>query len=359
MTSLGSARQGRIRSGLTWLSRAGYLRLAVLTAAAATVAMVIGSLVPWIDPVPAAITAVVTTRPTFHHAAKESLYQVIGVVTGALVAFGAVSLIGPGPATIAILVLASFGIVRLLRVADPSTAPYAAMSVSVTVILVVGAHMSPEGAFERFAGVVLGAICALVASYFTTRGVPATRIAEELESIQEDLAELLGEIAQGVRREPTAEQTRAWLDRAATSRDATLRVAVDVEDMRQHRSWSPAIGKEDVRAVERQLAATQVMSSRILAIAADLNHIATSPQAPVAPGSLSPLASVFEAAAANIVEPGGQQSEGATGVQQAIRSADDTEALVALGGLAAHAQRIARLGREDQAAEDEDPAPNR
>lgn len=343
----------RIRAGVSWFSRAGYLRLALLTAAAATVATVVGSLVPWIDPVPAAITAVVTTRPTFHHAAKESLYQVLGVVAGALVAFVAIALIGPGPATIAILVLASFAIVRLLRIADPSTAPYAAMSVSVTVILVVGAHMSPEGALERFAGVVLGGLCALVASYFTTRGVPASRIAEELETIQEDLAELLGEIAQGVRQVPTPEQTRGWLDRAAQARDATLKAAVDVEDMRQHRYWSPAIGKDDVRAVERQLAATQVMSARVLAIAADLNHIASSPQSPVTPGELSPLASVFEAAAASIVEPGVSGTSGATGVQQAIRSADDTQALVALGGLAAHAQRITRLGR-DEADEDDD-----
>ena len=243
-----------------------YLRLAALTAAAATVAYLIGGVLAFVDPVPAAITAVVATRATFHHAAKEALFQVIGVVAGSAVAFGAISVIGFGPATIAILVLASFGIIRLLQVADPRSAPYAAMAVAVTVILVIGAQMSPEGALERFLGVMVGGACALVASYFTSRGKPVGRAEVELSIIQNGLAELLNDVAQGVQITLTSEVTRAWFDKAVHLRDETMRVAVEVEDVRDHRRWSPAIHEFDVRELERQLRSTQVMAARVLSL---------------------------------------------------------------------------------------------
>ena len=324
-----------------------YLRLAALTAAA-TVAYLIGGVLAFVDPVPAAITAVVATRATFHHAAKEALFQVIGVVAGSAVAFGAISVIGFGPATIAILVLASFGIIRLLQVADPRSAPYAAMAVAVTVILVIGAQMSPEGALERFLGVMVGGACALVASYFTSRGKPVGRAEVELSIIQNGLAELLNDVAQGVQITLTSEVTRAWFDKAVHLRDETMRVAVEVEDVRDHRRWSPAIHEFDVRELERQLRSTQVMAARVLSIASDLNHLITERPTAGKSHELSPLARVFAAAAATIADPANETAASETSVHQALQAADDTAAMVMLGGLVGHAQRITRLGEENE-----------
>jgi uncharacterized membrane protein YgaE (UPF0421/DUF939 family) len=331
-----------------WVSlwQSGYLRLAVLTATAATVAFVIGDIAPFVDPIPAAITAVVSTRPTFHHAAKEALFQVIGVIAGALVAFAAIMTIGFGPATIAILILSSFGIVRLLRIADPQTAPYAAMAVSVTVILVIGAQMSPEGALERFLGVVVGGMCALIASYFTTKGEPVGRISVELSAVQGLLADLLSQIAEDVQRPLTPVLTQRWFDQARRLRDATVKHALAVEDVREHKRWSPAIHEPELRALERQLAVTQVMATRVLSIASDLNSWAA--KQPLGDASLSPLAKVFAAAAATMVDPDQSSTGGMTGVHTAIRSADDTDALMLLGGLAGHAQRLSKLNKDDE-----------
>ena len=325
-----------------------YLRLAVLTAAAATVAYVIGGALALVDPVPAAITAVVATRATFHHAAKEALFQVIGVVAGSAVAFAAISLIGFGPATIAILVLASFGIIRLLQVADPRSAPYAAMAVAVTVMLVIGAHTSPEGALERFLGVMVGGACALVASYFTSRGKPVGRAEVELSSIQNELAELLNDVAQGVQMTLTPEITRTWFDKAVRLRDETMRLAVAVEDVRDHRRWSPAIHEFDLRELEQQLRVTQVMAARVLSIASDLNHLITERPAAGSSHELSPLAQVFAAAAATIADPTTGSAASETSIHQALQAADDTASMVMLGGLVGHAQRITRLGEVNE-----------
>jgi uncharacterized membrane protein YgaE (UPF0421/DUF939 family) len=334
-----------IRSG--WW-RSGYLRLAVLTTAAATAAYAVGVALPYIDPVPAAITAVISTRPTFHHAAKEALFQVTGVVTGALVAFAAIVTIGFGPLTIALLVLTSFAIVRVIRVADPASAPHAAMAVAVTTILVIGAQLSPEGAFERFMGVVVGGGFALLASYFTTRGEPVGRISVELTAVQGLLADLLGQIAEGVQQPLTKEHTKQWFRRATALRDETAKHALAVQDVREHRRWSPAIHEAELRALERQLGVTQVMATRVLSIASDLNQLTKKSPKQLPAEQLSPLAKVFASAAATMVNPDLSATGSNTGVQTAIRSADDTEALMMLGGLAGQAQQLSRLRREAQ-----------
>lgn len=328
--------------------RSGYLRLAVLTALAATAAYAIGAAVSFIDPVPAAITAVVSTRPTFHHAAKEALFQVTGVVTGALVAFAAIVTIGFGPLTIALLVLTSFGIVRLTRVADPTSAPYAAMAVSVTVILVIGAQLSPEGAFERFMGVVVGGGFALLASYFATRGEPVGRVSVELTAVQGLLADLLGQIAEGVQQPLTKDQTKQWFRRATVLRDETAKHALAVQDVREYRRWSPVIHETELRALERQLGVTQIMATRVLSIASDLNRLTAKSPKQLPAEQLSPLAKVFASAAATMANPDLSPTGSNTGVQTAIRSADDTEALMMLGGLAGQAQQLARLRKEAQ-----------
>ena len=70
---------------MTGLWTSGYARLAVLTALAAVVAYALGELLPYTDPIPAAITAAVATRATFHHAAKETAFQILGALLGAAI----------------------------------------------------------------------------------------------------------------------------------------------------------------------------------------------------------------------------------------------------------------------------------
>ena len=103
------------------LWRSGYVRLAFLTALAAVAAYSIAEVVPFADPIPAAITAAVTTRATFHHAAKESVFQILGALLGAAIALAIVSVIGTGAVVIFLLVLLCFALARLLRLASPGS----------------------------------------------------------------------------------------------------------------------------------------------------------------------------------------------------------------------------------------------
>ncbi|MCX6431443.1 MAG: aromatic acid exporter family protein, partial [Actinobacteria bacterium] len=170
-----------------WLN--GYARLAILTALAAVLAYVIAEAAPFADPIPAAITAAVATRATFHHAAKETVFQILGALLGAAIALAIVSLIGTGAVVIFLLVLLCFALARILRLSTPDESPFVAASMAVTVILVVGTHLTTTLAVERFAGVVIGALCALVASAFATPTRDTRQLRTDIDLLQEALSE--------------------------------------------------------------------------------------------------------------------------------------------------------------------------
>ena len=100
--------------------RSAYARLAILTALAAVAAFVLAEFLPYADPIPAAITAAVATRATFHHAAKETVFQTLGALLGAAIALAIVSVIGSGALVIFLLVLLCFALARVLRLRLPA-----------------------------------------------------------------------------------------------------------------------------------------------------------------------------------------------------------------------------------------------
>ncbi|MDA9227477.1 hypothetical protein N9P34_02860, partial [Actinomycetota bacterium] len=60
-----------------------YFRLAVFTSFAAFFAYLVSDAIAYAAPLPAAITAVVATRVTFHHATNEIFLQLLGALAGA------------------------------------------------------------------------------------------------------------------------------------------------------------------------------------------------------------------------------------------------------------------------------------
>lgn len=333
--------------------KSGYTRLAILTALAAVVAYVIADLIPFADPIPAAITAAVTTRATFHHAAKETVFQILGALLGAAVALGIVLVLGTGPVVIFILILLAFALARLMRIASPNESPFVAASMSVTIILVVGTHFTTELAVERFAGVVVGGLCALAASYFATPVKDTRELRLRIDELQHDLAGLLSEVSVGLRRTPDAAEAQGWLDQAVELRNRSLGLDATFEDLKSHSKWSPRIDPDDLDELERSLTASRVMASRILSITSDLTHAAGGTTgASIPPAALSPLADLIAMAADNISAEDPETSVGATAAHQAVRQADQTAQIALIGGIVSHVNQINRATAET--AEDDD-----
>lgn len=318
-----------------------YIRLAVLTSFAAFFAYLVSEAIPYASPVPAAITAVVATRVTFHHAAKETSIQLLGALLGAAVALVIVSIIGSGAVVILLLVALSFVMARLMQYSNPSESPAVAASLAVTVILVVGSHLTTELALERFTGVVIGALFALVASFLASPTRDTQKLAAGLNAVQVQLAEVLGRIASDLRGEPTKDDATAWHDQAVELRNEVLGLAAQYEDLAKHSRWSPRINNVDLNSLKELLRANQVMSARVLNIANDLRSATRSNFSNQIPkAALSPLADLLELAAGNLSTDDPTQSIGMTAAHRAVRGADMTAQIALIGGIVSHVNQI-------------------
>ena len=336
----------------------GYTRLAILTALAAVIAYALAEVIPFADPIPAAITAAVATRATFHHAAKETVFQILGALLGATLALGVVFLIGSGPAIIFLLILMAFALAKWLPIGTREEAQFIAGGMAVTMILVVGTHFTTELAIERFAGVVIGALLALAASYFATPVKDTRVLRQRLDALQHDLAVLLSDMAEGLRQAPDGAQAAGWLDEAVELRNRSLGLDAQFEDLKSHTKWSPRIDPDDIDDLERSLTANRVMSSRVLSIASDLSQAAGSSSATAIPqAALSPLADLIAMAADNIEAEDPATSIGATAAHEAVRQADATAQIALIGGIVSHVNQINRATAEHADGEEEDDRP--
>lgn len=342
--------EGRWRTAL----HSAYLRLAVLTAIATVAAYLIAGALPFADPVPAAITALVTIRAAFHHAAKEGVVQTLGALVGAALALGIVSVIGTGPVVLFVLVLVSFALARLMRIAAPAQTPFVAMAIAVTMILVVGTHLTTELAIQRFSGVVVGALCAMVASYFATPTKDTRVLREDIDQLHHDLADLLADVGAGLRQEADDRTTQAWRQRAGQLRDQSLGIDARLEDLKAHSRWSPRIDPEDLQSLERSAEAVRIMSTRMITITSDLAASASDAPVPaIPPAARSPLADLITMAADNIAADDPTSQIGITAAREAVRTADETAQIALIGSIVSDIQRINRASAEE--VEDHDP----
>jgi uncharacterized membrane protein YccC len=321
--------------------RSAYARLATLTALASVAAYALAELLPFADPIPAAITAAVATRATFHHAAKETVFQTLGALLGAAIALAIVSIIGTGPLVIFLLVLLCFGLARALRLASPDESPFVAASMAVTVILVVGTHFTTELAVERFVGVAVGALCALAASALATPTRDTRLLRRDLDTLQDDLSALLADVARGLRDTPTRETAKNWREQAVQLRNRSIGLDARLEDLSSHARWSPRIDPDDLAGLRQSLDANRVMSARVLSIASDLASAAGGrSQTRLPQAALSPLADLIAMAADNIAAEDPSTSVGRTQAHEAVRVADQTAQIALIGGIVSNINRI-------------------
>jgi uncharacterized membrane protein YccC len=320
--------------------RSGYVRLAFLTALAAVAAYLSAEVVPFADPIPAAITAAVTTRATFHHAAKESVFQILGALLGAAIALAIVSVIGTGALVIFLLVLLCFALARLLRLASPGESPFVAASMAVTVILVVGTHFTTALAVERFAGVVIGGLCALAASALATPTRDTRLLSQDISALQREVSDLLAQMAKGLRGTPDRDTAREWREQAVELRNSSIGLDARLVDLSTHARWSPRIDPDDLARLKQELDATSVMSARVLSIASDLAAAGGRSSAPLPPAARSPLADLMAMAAENIAAEDPHTSLGRTQAHEAVRMADQTAQIALVGGIVSNLNRI-------------------
>jgi uncharacterized membrane protein YgaE (UPF0421/DUF939 family) len=337
-----------------------YTRIAVATSLAAFAAYSVAHTLPFAGAsVPAAITAVVATQASFHQATKGAFIQVVGALLGAAVALGIVSVIGSSAITIVLLVALCFVVARLLHVASPDESPLVAAALAVTVILVIGTNLTTELALERFVGIVIGALFAVLAS-FVASPTKATRDLEDTaDDIQVRLGLLLERIAVELRESPDSATVRSWFDQAVELRNEVLGLAAGLEDLKKNRRWSFRVTRADIAAVQAEVDACQIMSTRALSLASDLRRASASPGSSPAlpPAALSPLADLIAATAANMATDDPTRTVGRTAAHQAVREAERTAQLALIGGIVSHMEQINQARVDEESAREDEGRP--
>ena len=331
---------------------APFLRLAVITASAGTVAYFLGAKFDMISSTTAAITAVVSVRHTFHESVQESFRQVLGVLIGGVVAYSAMKLIGFNSVVVLIAIFSCFVAARLLRLGEEG-----AIALVVTTILVVGPHVTTESIESRFYGVVLGVALAAGGSYFVRPGSPQARALKASNESAHRLARLLEDIAQAIYASDgtvDVQQAMKWLAKAefiANEIDVTMKSATSAYESS---NWSPAINRKEAAAVLAQVRLTEATAETVRNICREL--LLTSGNSQRLPEMLARALSGVLRATAGVIDDqatiaqitpaerlADEDLEWRSSRDQAVaslRSLDDTQPLLIGGSILRDAEKI-------------------
>lgn len=334
------------------LLSAHYLRLAIITATAGTLAYFLGAKFELISATTAAITAAVSVRHTFHESVQESFRQVLGVLLGGTLAYAAMKLIGFNSVVVLIAIFSCFVTARLLKLGEEG-----AIALVVTTILVVGPHVTTETIESRFYGVLLGVALAAFGSYFVAAGTPQERALKASNESAHKLARLLEDISQAIVATAGAievQQAMKWLAQAefiSNEIDETMQSAVSALE---GSSWSPAIDRRQAAAVVAQVGLTEATAETVRNICREL--LLTSGNSQRLPEMLAgALSSVLRATAGVIddqatiaeVSPAErlpdddvQWQESRDKAVASLRSLDDTQPLLIGGSILRDAEKI-------------------
>lgn len=247
----------------TAIYRAYAVRVTVLGTLSAITAYSIGSVIPHVSPFIAAIIALAAIKPTFHDTVRESIRQVVGTVVGALLGMLFIYFFGFNVATLAVIVLISFITGWLLKLRAEG-----GITIAVTVILVTGPLFGDvENILQRLLGVIIGAICALIASYFIIPGHPHKRILEDTYSQSRSIAKLLRRIADRFRSgKITLPEAHVWLAHINSLMQEIQVTRDEIRSALEDAKWSPLLQVRDVENVEEQVNITKANAHNVQSI---------------------------------------------------------------------------------------------
>lgn len=260
-----------------------YVRYALLSSIMATVAFVLGSHIPHVSAIVASITVLVAIRPTFHASVKEGFYQIFAIIMGAGIALLLAVVIGKfspvnllvgkySPITLFVALLLCFILSHFLSLGEGG-----AVSIGISIILVLGPKFDSALIETRFLGVALGSVLAMIASLWTRPGTPAKRALKDIIAQSEKISDLLNEMGDHLadpKEEITESITNIWLDEAKSIQLKVNLIRDVAEDVRKSYRWSPLIDKEEAEAVLSQVKITQATVTTVLNIVRDLRSVA-------------------------------------------------------------------------------------
>lgn len=205
----------------------------------------------WVSPTIAGVLSLTAIKSTFHDTVQESIKQVVGTTVGALVGMFFISWFGFNSLTLAIIIVFAFILGWLLRLKAEGGLVIAAM-----VLLVNGPLLNDfQNIEQRIAGVLLGSLCALIASMFIIPANPHKVILKSSVDASRETYRLMKSISRKFSSFEVIKMKEAklWL---ANINYILSDINVDREKIDvifTDAKWSPLLSKQDVENVVRQV----------------------------------------------------------------------------------------------------------
>lgn len=244
------------------------VRLAIFTGLSSAVAYIVATLIPLADPTVAAITGLVAISSTFHDSIKYALAETAGVILGSLAGIWFVHLLGFNVFTLGMLIVMAYLLAWVFKIGEKGAA-----AIGVTMILVSGPLFDNIVKIEgRIIGVVIGAFCALIASYFVLPGKPHQRALKGIRKESVKAAELLSRISVSLSEKVlTREQASEWVQSAKALTEASKEYLDDAKDAVKGSKWSPMLNRKETVKTYKQVKDFNTIVTSVNNICEDLH----------------------------------------------------------------------------------------
>lgn len=222
------------------------------------------------DPTIAGVMALTGIKSTFHDTVEESVKKVVGTSVGSILSVFFIAWLGFNNATFIIIIVASFIIGWVIRLKIEGSLTIAAM-----VLLVNSPSLIMlDDVWQRIAGVVLGAMFALLASMLIIQANPHKNVLNHITSLSKSTHKLMKAIAKKftTREELTVDEVSEWFNQIETIIAGINDSREQVNALMDDAKWSPLISKKDVENVLMQARIAKRNAGALQSIIQSIKH---------------------------------------------------------------------------------------
>jgi hypothetical protein len=211
-----------------------WIRQVLIAGFASAVAWHFGNLLVNKGGLVAAISCALSIRISTYKSFREGFGQIVGTAIGASVALAAVSIFSFGNIAIFVTIVMSSVVARAMRLGE-----VASVNVPVTALIVIGPGISENTALTRLESTFVGAIIAVIFSFFAHPKTPTGRTLELIGSYTNRSAKLLSEMSEGVASTFDTALAGRWLAKCRNLVEAIPNLRSQALEAKKSSRWLP------------------------------------------------------------------------------------------------------------------------
>jgi hypothetical protein len=248
-----------------------WVRQILVAGLAGAVSWQVGDLLIEDGGVVAAIVCTLSIRISLHKSVREGFGQIVGTAIGATVALINVSIFDVGFIAVGLTVIFCAVVARALHLGE-----VASINVPVTALIVIGPGISGTTAAHRLGSTLIGAVIAILFSYFSHGKTPVGRATDQIAAVSKKAADLLAQMSEGVAAGYTQKDAGNWLAKARLLMEAIPSIRAQSVEARGHARWFPTAEKDEAESVYIEGIAIEHTLLQVRAIARTLFDSAVS-----------------------------------------------------------------------------------